>query len=53
MMNKIRDWGFPIALAATWMVVAAYVVLQVASSPMPVIRAPEVVISVDQAPQPS
>ena len=45
-MDKIREWTFPVALIVSWMSVAAYVLVQVATpAPMPTFNAPEVVIT--------
>lgn len=49
-MDKIREWTFPVAMLVSWMSIAAYVLIQVASpAPMPTIEAPEVVITVGPA----
>jgi hypothetical protein len=53
-MEKIRAYGFPVALIAGWMVVAAYVLTEVSRRPaMPTYQAPEVIIEVAPPENPS
>ena len=53
-MNTMREWSFPVALITSWMGIAAYVLVQVATpAPMPTVSLPEVVITVAPASSPS
>lgn len=51
-MDTIRELAKPVALLASWMAVAAYVLVQVGQTPaMPTVQAPEVVIVVTASAQ--
>ncbi len=53
-MASLRDYSFPVVLIAAWMLVAGYVVSEVSRRPaMATFHAPEVVIEVTPAVQPS
>ena len=52
-MKSLRDWTLPAALCAAWMAAAAHTLVRLAEAcdpPVATLRAPPVLIEVEQAP---